>query len=75
MRTFRPGEIVRFNNSVKEFCEDLEVYIGEVQDIMLQTFLIVEVFEESFEVEVMAPNGEVLKLGMHDLESITNEAV
>ena len=75
MSTFRPGEIVRFNNSVKEFCEDLEVYIGEVQDIMLQTFLIVEVFEESFEVEVMAPNGEVLKLGMHDLESITNEAV
>tara|TARA_B100000212_G_C26954443_1_gene355765 strand:- start:231 stop:458 length:228 start_codon:yes stop_codon:yes gene_type:complete len=75
MNTFRPGEIVRFNNSVLEFCDDLEVYIGEVQDIMMQTFLIVDVFEETLEVEVMTSDGSVLRLGMHDLESAANEAV
>ena len=75
MNNFRPGEIVRFNDSVREFCEDLDVYISEVQDIMIQTFLIVEVHEDDLEVDAMAPDGSILRLGMHDLQRVTSEAV
>ena len=73
MDTFQAGQIVRFNRTVREFCEDLEVYISEVDDMMSQTFLIVDVFEEELEVEAMANDGSILRLGFHDLEKLNEE--
>lgn len=63
------GQIVRFSEATKRFCEDMSVNFFE-GDIENTTFLVVEVYEDSLEVEVISPEGTILRLGQHDLEAV-----
>lgn len=76
MDTIQAGQIVKFNDSVREFCEDLTgCESSEVADIMSQTFLVVDVIDGELEVEVMSPDGSVLRFGVHDLEIVKDAEV
>jgi len=75
MSEIEVGKIVRFNENVRAFCEDLDVEDESVSELMTQTFLVISVFEDDLEAEVMTDTGNLLRLGFHDLECIGNEEV
>ena len=64
----KTGQIVRFSEATKKFCKDLNVTFFE-GDVENTTFLVVETYEDSLEVEVISPDGHILRFGMHDLEA------
>lgn len=69
----KPGKMVKFSQNILEFCNDFDVTITENADIMSYTFLVLEVSEENLEAEVLTHEGNVLKLGFHDLEVVDND--
>tara|TARA_Y100001938_G_C8023218_1_gene396508 strand:- start:828 stop:1064 length:237 start_codon:yes stop_codon:yes gene_type:complete len=68
--SIKPGKMVKFSQGILEFYNDFEVFLVESEDIMSYTFLVLEVFEENLEAEVLTHEGNVLRLGFHDLEVV-----
>ena len=65
------GQIVMFSKSIREFCDDFDVSLEESDEIMSYTFLVLSVCKESLEAEVLTHQGNVLRLGFHDLVSVS----
>ena len=70
IKPLRIGDIVRFSDTLKEFCQDFDVKMSTVDDMMSSTFLVVAINEESYEVEVLSSDNEVMTFGFHDLDRI-----
>lgn len=73
MQKIEVGQIVRFSRIVEEFCNDMDVQSDAVNEIMLQTFIVLAVNDDELLVDVLSPDGSILSFGFHDLEIIENK--
>lgn len=70
IKPLRIGDIVRFSDTLKEFCQDFDVKMSTVDDMMSSTFLVIAINEESWEVDVLSSDNDVMTFGFHDLVRI-----
>ena len=73
MQLIKPGDIVRFSDTVKEFCLDFNVSLRSYDQLMANTYLVLSVNELLQEVEVLTSEGDITVFGFHDLSKISDE--
>ena len=66
----KEGDIVRFSDTLREFCHDFDVKMSSVEDMTSSTFLVIAVNEESWEVEVLSSDNDIMTFGFHDVVRI-----
>ena len=70
MHKIKTSDVVKFSNRILELCVDLGHGREAIQRMRQETFLVINVFEDVLEADVLAATGDVQRYGVHDLEII-----
>ena len=70
MNRIKSSDVVKFSNRALELCIDLGSSKEAIQQMKLETFLVISVFEKELEADVLTSAGSIQRFGVHDLQLV-----